>query len=214
MQAPLVIYTFGAFAENERDAQLGIGIYDGILLALFFYNLILWLSLRDSSHFWYMCHLAGFGLVLFCLNGLAFEYLWPNYPWLANHAIPLAMCLSQMAMHQFARTFLELRQRWPTGDLMSLAFIIFLGAARDRLDLGRLPHFGAHRHLRGFPDRDAAALPGLPRDPPQLSPGAAVPGGVDDAAARHRGVRHGFPSGCCRRTWSPSTVFSSARRWR
>ena len=128
MQAPLVIYTFGAFAEIERDAQLGIGIYDGILLALFFYNLILWLSLRDSSHFWYMCHLAGFGLVLFCLNGLAFEYLWPNYPWLANHAIPLAMCLSQMAMHQFARNFLELKQRWPLGDRISLAFIVFLGA--------------------------------------------------------------------------------------
>jgi diguanylate cyclase (GGDEF)-like protein len=128
MQAPLVIYTFGAFAEIERDAQLGIGLYDGILLALFFYNLILWLSLRDSSHFWYMCHLAGFGLVLFCLNGLAFEYLWPNYPWLANHAIPLSMCLAQIAMHQFARNFLELRQRWPLGDLLSLAFIVFLGA--------------------------------------------------------------------------------------
>ena len=51
MQAPLRIYTFGAFAEMERDAQIGIGIYDGILLALFFYNLVLWLSLRDSSHF-------------------------------------------------------------------------------------------------------------------------------------------------------------------
>ncbi len=126
MQAPLVIYTFGAFAEIERDAQLGIGLYDGILLALFFYNLILWLSLRDSSHFWYMCHLAGFGLVLFCLNGLAFEYLWPNYPWLANHAIPLTMCLAQIAMHQFARTFLELRQRWPLGDLLSLSFIVAL----------------------------------------------------------------------------------------
>ncbi len=127
MQVPLVIYTFGAFAELERDAQLGIGIYDGILIALFFYNLILWLSLRDASHFWYMCHLAGFGLVLFCLNGLAFEYFWPTSPWLANHAIPLAMCLSQMAMHQFARTFLELRQRWPMGDRISLAFIAFLG---------------------------------------------------------------------------------------
>jgi diguanylate cyclase (GGDEF)-like protein len=125
MQVPLTIYTFGAFAELERDAQLGIGIYDGILLALFFYNLILWLSLRDSNHFWYVCHLSGLGLVLFCLNGLAFEYLWPNSPWLANHAIPLAMCLSQMAMHQFARTFLELKQRWPTGDRISLAFIIF-----------------------------------------------------------------------------------------
>ncbi len=125
MQAPLRIYSFGAFAEMERDAQLGIGIYDGILLALFFYNMVLWLSLRDSSHFWYMCHLAGFGLVMFCLNGLAFEYLWPSSPWLANLAIPLSMCLVQMAMHQFARLFLELRERWRFGDRLSLAFISF-----------------------------------------------------------------------------------------
>jgi diguanylate cyclase (GGDEF)-like protein len=123
MQAPLRIYTFGAFAEMERDAQIGIGIYDGILLALFFYNLVLWLSLRDSSHFWYMCHLAGFGLVLFCLNGLAFEYLWPSSPWLANHAIPLSMCVAQMTMHQFARLFLDLRNRFPLGDKLSMAFI-------------------------------------------------------------------------------------------
>jgi len=128
MQVPLRIYTFGAFAEMERDAQIGIGIYDGILLALFFYNLVLWLSLRDSSHFWYMCHLSGFGLVLFCLNGLAFEYLWPSSPWLANHAIPLAMAFSQMAMHQFARLFLELKQRWPLGDKISIAFIVFYAA--------------------------------------------------------------------------------------
>ena len=127
MQAPLHIYTFSAFAEMERDAQIGIGLYDGILLALFFYNLVLWLSLRDPSHFWYMCHLAGFGLVLFCLNGLAFEYLWPSSPWLANHAIPLSMCLVQMAMHQFARHFLELKQRWPLGDKISLALIGFFG---------------------------------------------------------------------------------------
>src|SRR5207342_762422 len=137
MQAPLTIYTFGAFAEIERDAQMGIGLYNGILLALFFYNLILWLSLRDSSHFWYMCHLAGFGLVLFCLNGLAFEYLWPNSPWLANMAIPLSMCVSMVAMHQFARTFLQTRHRWPFGDRISLGFIgyyVLLGFASFVLD--------------------------------------------------------------------------------
>jgi diguanylate cyclase (GGDEF)-like protein len=125
MQVPLSLYTFGAFAEMERDAQIGIGIYNGILLSLLFYNLILWLSLRDSSHFWYMCHIGGFGLVLFCLNGLAFEYLWPRSPWLANHAIPLSMALSQMAMHQFTRKVLELDQRWPLGDRISRFFITF-----------------------------------------------------------------------------------------
>jgi diguanylate cyclase (GGDEF)-like protein len=125
MQAPLAIYTINSFAEMERDAQFGIGIYNGILLALFFYNLVLWLAVKDSTHFWYMFHVAGFGLVLFCLNGLAFEYLWPNSPWLANHAIPLSMGIVQMAMQQFSRIFLELDQRWHFGDLIAKGFIAF-----------------------------------------------------------------------------------------
>src|SRR3546814_9674863 len=81
MQVPLVIMTQTAFAELARDAQFAIGIYYGILLALFFYNLVLWLMLRDSSYFWYLFHLSAFGMVLFTLNGLGFEYLWPNSAW-------------------------------------------------------------------------------------------------------------------------------------
>src|SRR5690606_33774482 len=54
MQVPLQLYTPSAFTEVSRDAQLAIGLYYGILLALFFYNLVLWLSLRDASYFWYL----------------------------------------------------------------------------------------------------------------------------------------------------------------
>ncbi|WP_374605227.1 7TM diverse intracellular signaling domain-containing protein [Arenimonas sp.] len=125
LQVPLVLYTPTAFAEMERDSQFGIGLFYGILVALFFYNLVLWLSLRDASHFWYMLHVAGFGLVMLCLNGLSFEYLWPNSPWLANHSIPLSMAISQIAMHQFCRTFLELRDRLPWANATSLAIIAF-----------------------------------------------------------------------------------------
>jgi two-component system, sensor histidine kinase LadS len=125
IQAPLVIFTPTAFAETERDSQFGIGIYNGIIVALFFYNLVMWLLLRDQNNLWYVLHITGFGLVLFCLNGLAFEYLWPNSPWLANHAIPLSMCLSQLAMHQFTRIFLSLPNRMRKTDRISLGFIAF-----------------------------------------------------------------------------------------
>ncbi|WP_146909841.1 sensor domain-containing diguanylate cyclase [Arenimonas daejeonensis] len=126
LQVPLAVYTPGAFAELERDSQFGIGVfYGGILVALLCYNLVLWLSLRDASHFWYMCHVAGFGLVMFCLNGLAFEYLWPNSPWWANQAIPVSMAISQIAMHQFCRVFLELEDRQPRADKVSQALILF-----------------------------------------------------------------------------------------
>jgi two-component system, sensor histidine kinase LadS len=132
MQVPLALLTPTAFAELARDAQFAIGIYYGILLALFFYNLVLWLMLRDASYFWYLFHLSAFGMVLFTLNGLGFEYLWPNSPWWTDKSVPVSICLALIGMQQFARTFLELKQRFPRGNLVSLAligFFVLLGLA-------------------------------------------------------------------------------------
>ncbi len=125
MQAPLTLYTPTAFVEQARDAQMGMGLYYGILLALLAYNAILWLSLRDRTHLYYSLHVGAFGLVLFCLNGLGFEYLWPDSPWLANAAIPMSMALSMLCMHAFARDFLELARRWPLADRVLLGLMAF-----------------------------------------------------------------------------------------
>jgi len=136
MQVPLSLYTPTAFAEMSRDAQLGIGIYYGILLALLFYNLVLWAILRDASYFWYVFHIAAFGMVLLTLFGLGFEYLWPQNTWLADKSVPLSICLAQVGMQQFARVFLELRTRWPIGDWIGLgmiAFFVMLGVAAIQL---------------------------------------------------------------------------------
>ena len=125
MQVPLSLHTPTEFFEISRDAQFGIGLYYGILLALFFYNLALWLSLRDASYFWYLFHLSAFGLVLMTLNGLGFEYLWPDSPWLADLSVPLSICLAQIGMQQFTRVFLRLPGVWPAGNRVSLACIAF-----------------------------------------------------------------------------------------
>ena len=129
MQVPLRLHTPSAFIEQSRDAQFAIGLYYGILLALFTYNLVLWLTLRDASYFWYLFHITAFGLVLFTLNGLGFEYLWPDSWWLADHMVPLSICLALIGMQQFARIFLELKQRWRFGDRVALAIRLRLELA-------------------------------------------------------------------------------------
>jgi two-component system, sensor histidine kinase LadS len=132
MQAPLELYSPAAFTSLSRDAQFVMGVYYGILLALFVYNLVLWITLRDASYFWYLFHITAFGLVLFTLNGYSFEYLWPNNPWLANVAVPLSICLAIIGMQQFARNFLELPKRFPRGNIVSLGIIavcLLLGAS-------------------------------------------------------------------------------------
>ncbi|MFS8137737.1 MAG: 7TM diverse intracellular signaling domain-containing protein [Thermomonas sp.] len=127
MQVPLALYTPRAFAEVLRDAQFSTGLYYGIVLALLIYNLVLWLMLRDSSYFWYLLHVAAFGLVLFTLNGYGFEYLWPQWPWMADAAVPLSICLALIGMQLFSRSFLELQERWPAGNVISLVISAFFG---------------------------------------------------------------------------------------
>lgn len=127
MQVPLVLYTPRAFAELLRDAQFSTGLYYGIVLALLIYNLVLWLMLRDSGYFWYLWHITAFGLVLFTLNGYGFEYLWPQWPWMADAAVPLSICLALIGMQLFSRSFLELQERWPAGNAISLGISAFFG---------------------------------------------------------------------------------------
>ncbi len=123
MQVPMTLYTPTAFAEVSRDAQFTIGLYYGIIIALFFYNLVLWLTTQDSSYFWYVFHLTAFGMVLFTLNGLGFEYLWPNSAWMADKSVPLSICLAQVGVQQFSRKFLDLGNRWQRGDRIGRVLI-------------------------------------------------------------------------------------------
>ena len=132
MQVPLVLYTPKAFAELMRDAQFSTGLYYGIVLALLCYNLVLWLMLRDAGYFWYLLHTGAFGLVLFTLNGYGFEYFWPDSAWLADASVPLSICLALIGMQLFSRSFLDLHERWPLGNLVSLCltgFFVVLGIA-------------------------------------------------------------------------------------
>lgn len=123
IQLPLHAYSPGAFAEMVHTTQLGFGIYQGILLALLLYNLVLWLGLRNSNHLWYVLHLAGVGLLSACVYGFAFEWFWPESPWFANAAVPVSIALAQLAMQQFARRFLDLKRNWPRGERIARALL-------------------------------------------------------------------------------------------
>ena len=125
MQVPLVLYSQSGFFELTRDSQFGFGLYYGMLLALLLYNLILFISLRDINYLYYSLYVAGFGLVQLCLNGLAFEYLWPDLPWLANVAVPVSMAMGMLFMHQFVYVFLDLKRRLPLGARVIGGFIVF-----------------------------------------------------------------------------------------
>ena len=113
MQVPLVVEPAAEYLANRIPGNQALGMYYGVLAALGLYNLILYLSVRDRLFLWYVVYIVGFGVLVAVLNGLAFQYLWPNAPDFGNRFLIVGIPLALMAMLQFSRRFLETHRHAP-----------------------------------------------------------------------------------------------------
>ena len=113
LQLPLVLWTQHAFMARDHEEQFAFGLYYGVLAAMLLYNLMIYLSIRETSYFYYLHYIAGYIMFQMALNGLAYEYLWPDSPRWGAAAVPILICVALIGMVNFSRTFLNLPQHLP-----------------------------------------------------------------------------------------------------
>ena len=78
--------------RKDQEEQFAFGAYYGIIGVLALYNFILFFIVRDSSFFYYLLYVTGYGLIQFNLNGLAYSISGPTGP-----GGPIAVYLSVSA---------------------------------------------------------------------------------------------------------------------
>lgn len=127
LQVPAVFWSPLALLNKDHDEQLALGIYYGIILAMLVYNLLLFLSVRDTIYLYYVGYISAFVLFQLTLNGLAYEYLWPGLPVWNGHALILFLLLAILLATQFTRSLLECRQEFPRNDRAMMALMILAG---------------------------------------------------------------------------------------
>ncbi|MGH8720835.1 MAG: 7TMR-DISM family protein, partial [Burkholderiales bacterium] len=127
LTVPVALWRPGVFAEHDRNAQLVLGLFYGLALALVLYNLMLLFAVRDRVYLYYVLYAAAFCTYLLSFDGLGFQYLWPRSVWAANHVLALALSLTLMLGAQFSRTFLEMRRIAPRSD-RAMAGVVAAGA--------------------------------------------------------------------------------------
>jgi diguanylate cyclase (GGDEF)-like protein len=103
---PAYLWRPEALIAADRNVQFGYGLFYGLVIALFLYNLMLLLALRDRLYLWYVLYVASFGISLATFDGFGFQYLWPESVWWANHALGTGLCATLLFGAQFARSFL------------------------------------------------------------------------------------------------------------
>lgn len=116
VQLPMTLWRPDAYHAAARLETWGLGLYYGIALVMIAYNLVLFLSIRDRSYLYYVAHITAFCGFMLSQQGLAYEFLWPGWPWWAHIANPLLGGISLLVAGQFARAFLDLRDNAPRLD--------------------------------------------------------------------------------------------------
>ncbi len=134
IQIPLTLWSPVAYLEEQSGHIYVLAIIYGVLLVMLFYNLFIYLSVRDRSYLYYILYIASFGLYQVSVNGLGVQYLWPNWPWWANASTPFLIGAAGLFGCQFARSFLHTSEHSPWID-RALMLLMALGALTMVLSL-------------------------------------------------------------------------------
>ena len=114
---PLLLPLFVVKEKQLRDTgsvqTIIIGIYLGILFALFFYNFFLFISTKDRSYLAYILFLFFLALAQLSVSGHTFKYLWPNHPSFNRYALTLTSALAGITGIYFGMFFLLVKQYLP-----------------------------------------------------------------------------------------------------
>ncbi|MCH8546576.1 MAG: hypothetical protein LAT54_07570, partial [Cryomorphaceae bacterium] len=98
------------------------GLYAGIILALLFYNLFIYITVREKVYLRYVVYILFIGLTQISLQGYAFKIFSPNHPYIANILPYVFSCLVGISAIYFMREFLNSKTRIPKFHNLSYLF--------------------------------------------------------------------------------------------
>lgn len=98
---------------SDAKKHVASGFLYGILLALVGYNILLYISLKQSDALYYAMYISCFVIMNFGYSGYAFSWIYPNSPVIQNYSTLFFMVLHGVCGLIFASNFLLLPVRMP-----------------------------------------------------------------------------------------------------
>jgi len=125
---PIQVGAQKAVIEGIFDYDVSNGIYLGIFIIMFFYNLFLYFAIRNKYYLYYSLFVFTMGLGLFSISGYSFKYIWPDSPWIETRAVVMFSALIPITALIFANSFLNLKESLPIARKILLTFVLGYGA--------------------------------------------------------------------------------------
>jgi sensor histidine kinase YesM len=118
-----VLRPYESFVGYALGEYFLLGIFNGLMLLILFYNLIYFLILRKIHFLYYVLYGSSMLLFLNTRNGIGFQFLWPQHPFFNNHISTLSLSASTIFILLFCIAYLDLRKRSAGAYRLAVAAI-------------------------------------------------------------------------------------------
>ncbi len=113
---PVVLMTMPEFIKKNQFEQFFLGIYYGVVLVMIFYNLFLFISVKDINYLYYISVLIVHHLCFQLeINGIMHEF---GFVWLGSSSLAFFFILSVFFVVNFAQSFLGTKKEFPRFNIV------------------------------------------------------------------------------------------------
>ncbi len=113
VQVPLILWQEEPFYENQQSYLVAQGLYFGAVLVMSIYNIFIFISVRHRAYVYYAISVLGVAGIMASINGLGYQYLWPNNPSVNRWITPFCLSVFVGASAAFLNSLLYLDKNSP-----------------------------------------------------------------------------------------------------
>ena len=106
-QIPITLASKDRYVTKLQMHNLFWGLYFGVMIFALFYNLFIYLSVKERTYLYYILYIIGSVIFYLGLQGFSFKFLWPNLPVL-NMYLPVIICVTNSIITLFSMDFLRI----------------------------------------------------------------------------------------------------------
>ncbi|QOI98746.1 MAG: transposase [Flammeovirgaceae bacterium] len=138
---------FVYYALNEYFL---FGTFYGMILIIALYNFLVYLGIREIKNIYYICYILSVAGYAMSLDGIGFQYLWPEHPYWNNYAVGIFLYSLIIWALIFTRKFLSTRANAPKLDKV-IKLVMIIRSVIFVTELFFFPQFLTYRNLDILP---------------------------------------------------------------
>jgi hypothetical protein len=127
----IVLRSVNWFIQYALNEYLMFGLFYGMILIFAFYNLMMFIAVRQRQHIYYVLYTLSVGFYELCSDGIGYQYFWPNAPVWNEYAYGFALCCVSVFALMFTNKLLFVKTKAPvlyklinTVIVLRVAFLI------------------------------------------------------------------------------------------